>query len=93
MKAYGVALKCGYLVNKYPNSTEWYWSGMHGQKLSYRSGNGAHTTCGVHLKWCWSVCILVSNARHHSIVVKIVVFVIKKSNSVRKKCICFFEQK
>ena len=51
-KVYGVALKCGYFVKKYVNSTEWYWSGMHGQKLSDRSGNGAYTLYGVHLKLC-----------------------------------------
>ena len=26
VKVHGVALKCGYLVNKYSKSTEWYWS-------------------------------------------------------------------
>ena len=28
---------------------------MHGQKLSYRSGNVVYTPSGVHLKWCWNV--------------------------------------
>ena len=34
---------------------------MHGQKLSYRSGNGVYTPSGVHLKWRWSVFLLVSD--------------------------------
>ena len=37
---------------------------MHGQKLSYlsyRSGNVAYTPSGVHLKWCLSVFLLVSD--------------------------------
>ena len=31
------------------------------QKLSYRSGNGVYTLSGVHLKWRWSVSLLVSD--------------------------------
>ena len=34
---------------------------MHGQKLSYRSGNGVYTPSGVHLKWRWSVFLLVTD--------------------------------
>ena len=34
---------------------------MHGQKLSYKSVNGAYTSSGVHLKWCWSVSLLASD--------------------------------
>ena len=45
---------------------------MHEQKLSYRSGNVVYTPSGVHLKWCWSVFLLVSDltksiAWHHSV--------------------------
>ena len=58
---HGVALKCGYIVNKYSKSMEWHWSVCYGQKLSYRSGNGVYTPSGVHLKWHWSVFLLVSD--------------------------------
>ena len=34
---------------------------IYGQKLSYGSGNGVYTPPGVHLKWRWSVFLLVSN--------------------------------
>ena len=34
---------------------------MHEQKLSYRSGNVVYTPSGMHLKWCWSVFLLVSD--------------------------------
>ena len=57
---HGVALKCGYLVNKYLVHGV-VLGCMHGQKLSYGSGNGVYTPSGVHLKWRWSVFPLVSD--------------------------------
>ena len=61
MQVLEVALECMFLRVKMLKSTEWYCSVYMDKKLSYGSGNGVYTPPGVHLKWRWSVFLLVSN--------------------------------